>query len=353
MGKIHAYVKAPWIPPVKISIPQSKVEEIQQTTSHQGPAAFTDSSSRNDLVGIGVHWQNLNLPVISIAISSPQYLSVYSGELAAIDASTTYLYYLAQHAGLPSFTTVFTDFFSTLQALQALGQQSAQSLPQSIIYQVYRIETSFLNPFKIQFACAQAILMSLATKSLISLLKRAPKKETQSSSTNTHPGLLQTVAFSSALASFLFLSIPDRQTPKPTNLQKALIKLQPPLSTPDPYTTENQNTKQLFCASYTQEFVGTIGAAPSTECMCEKGVETVDHFLFRCSLWSDLRQEIRRIAGPRWGDTSYLLGGWSGTWKDGPFDKWKPNIEMINATIRLTLSTSRLDDKRDEPLAQT
>ena len=54
------------------------------------------------------------------------------------------------------------------------------------------------------------------------------------------------------------------------------------------------------------------------------------HSLNRCSLWSDLRQEIRRLAGSR-GDTSYLRGGWSGDRKDGPFDGWKANIEMINA----------------------
>ena len=100
-------------------------------------------------------------------------------------------------------------------------------------------------------------------------------------------------------------------------------------------------------------YLGVIGAASSTQCKCEKGVETVDHFLFRCPLWTEYRQEIRRLAGPRWGDTSYLLGGWSGPQKDGPFEKWKPNTEMINATIKFALSTARLNDNRDEPSTQT
>ena len=67
----------------------------------------------------------------------------------------------------------------------------------------------------------------------------------------------------------------------------------------------------------------------------------------------DIRREIRKLAGPRWGDTSYLLGGWSGPQKDGPFEKWKPNTEMINATIRFALSTTRLNDNRDKFPAQT
>lgn len=114
MEKIYTYAKAPWIPPLKISISQSKLEAIQQAKSHQEPAVSTDWSSRNDLIGTGAYWQNLNFPDISLAISSPQHLSVYSGELAAIDASITYLHYLAQHAGLPPCTTVFTDSVAAL-----------------------------------------------------------------------------------------------------------------------------------------------------------------------------------------------------------------------------------------------
>ncbi len=46
--------------------------------------------------------------------------------------------------------------------------------------------------------------------------------------------------------------------------------------------------------------------------------------------------------------TSYLLGGWSGPSKDGLFEGWKPNAEMINATIRFPVNTTRLNYKRGE-----
>lgn len=87
--------------------------------SYQGLAAFTNSSSRNDLVDDELHWQNLDRPNISMAIS------VYSGELAAIDASIIHLHCLAQHVCLLPFTTVFTNFLSAIQTLQTPGQQSA------------------------------------------------------------------------------------------------------------------------------------------------------------------------------------------------------------------------------------
>lgn len=84
-----------------------------------------------------------------MAIFSFQYLSIHTGDLAVIDAIITHLYHQARHTCLPSFTIVFTDFCFAIQALQAPGQQNAQSVIQSIIYQAYYIENSYLKPFKI------------------------------------------------------------------------------------------------------------------------------------------------------------------------------------------------------------
>ena len=72
---------------------------------------------------------------------------------------------------------------------------------------------------------------------------------------------------------------------------------------------------------------------------------TVDHLLFRCSRWSILREEhkIKRLAKGRWGDTAYLLGGWSGERKDGALQSWKPNLKVVKATIKFVEATERLD----------
>jgi len=50
---------------------------------------------------------------------------------------------------------------------------------------------------------------------------------------------------------------------------------------------------------------------------------------------------LREAAGDRWGDASYLLGGWSGrkdarTGKlvDGPRESWKPDLKVVRASIR-------------------
>jgi ribonuclease HI len=52
--------------------------------------------------------------------------------------------------------------------------------------------------------------------------------------------------------------------------------------------------------------------ADSPACECGRGDETVLHVLLRCDLYAEARKTLREAAGDRWGDASYLLGGWSG-----------------------------------------
>src|SRR5947199_2385543 len=60
------------------------------------------------------------------------------------------------------------------------------------------------------------------------------------------------------------------------------------------------------------KYLAAINAADSELCECHYEPETVRHFLFHCNRWNSFRSELRRMAGERWGDLSYFLGGWSG-----------------------------------------
>ena len=94
------------------------------------------------------------------------------------------------------------------------------------------------------------------------------------------------------------------------------------------------------------KYLAGINAVESDQCMCGRGEESVDHFLFRCPRWSIFRGEIRRLAGRRWGDTSYSLGGWSGEQKNGDAANFKPANKMVTATVNFAIATVRLEDKR-------
>lgn len=68
-------------------------------------------------------------------------------------------------------------------------------------------------------------------------------------------------------------------------------------------------------------------------------LELSDHF----------RTELRQAAGKRWGDLSYMLGGYSERkdWKtgrriDGDKEKWKPNHDMVKVTINFLQLTRRM-----------
>ena len=139
---------------------------------------------------------------------------------------------------------------------------------------------------------------------------------------------------------------------KSVGSQKPLIKHYP-AHTPLLYNGKQKTHAGVLCQlrsgiNRLNKYLAKINAVQSDQCSCGKGEESVDHFLFRCPRWSIYRTEIQRLAGNRWGDTSYLLGGWSGEQKDGNVVRWKPDNEMVTATIKFAVATGRLGDKRKE-----
>jgi hypothetical protein len=89
-----------------------------------------------------------------------------------------------------------------------------------------------------------------------------------------------------------------------------------------------------------------IKAVETAECECGL-IESVPHFLFCCSKWEEQRQKPRLHHGERFGDLSYALGGFSsrqegGKSIDGPIERWKPDINVVRATIQFAIDTGRL-----------
>ena len=86
-------------------------------------------------------------------------------------------------------------------------------------------------------------------------------------------------------------------------------------------------------------------------CSCRRELESVDHFLFRCPLWSNQRHNICRLAtkSNKWGNLSFALGDLSGKTKDGNRSKWRPSLEMVAATVKFTLETKRLAEEQNRP----
>ena len=86
-----------------------------------------------------------------------------------------------------------------------------------------------------------------------------------------------------------------------------------------------------------------IGAAESEMCEHCQQTESIQHLLFTCSKWQQLRENVRVVHGRRYGELSYALGGYSDAERDGQLSKWKPDLTAVRATIEFVLATKRLD----------
>jgi hypothetical protein len=91
-------------------------------------------------------------------------------------------------------------------------------------------------------------------------------------------------------------------------------------------------------------YLHRIGAAESGTCDCGQAVETIEHFLFRCTKWDALREGMRRAGQTKMGNLSFFLGGKAAS--DGP--KWTPDLEAVRATIKFAMDTKRLDADQTE-----
>ena len=86
---------------------------------------------------------------------------------------------------------------------------------------------------------------------------------------------------------------------------------------------------------------------------CDQGAETIEHIVLRPK-WDSQRAVLVAVGRAIWGDMSYFLRGYSSRKVrstdrpvDGLKDKWKPQMEVVRATIEFLMQTGRM--KPQEP----
>lgn len=86
----------------------------------------------------------------------------------------------------------------------------------------------------------------------------------------------------------------------------------------------------------------------SDKCECGQNEDSTRHLILECPKWEAPRQILRPKVGARWGDLSYMLGGWN-SWKDrrgktldGPKEDWKPSVSTVKAVIKFVMDTKKL-----------
>lgn len=87
-------------------------------------------------------------------------------------------------------------------------------------------------------------------------------------------------------------------------------------------------------------YLHQIGAAASAECACGQAIETVEHFLFRCTKWMSYRTQMLQSTDTRRSNLSLYLGGKART---DP-DNWAPDLSAVRKTIKYAMATRRLQE---------
>lgn len=90
MEKIEAFSKAPWVSaaPFIITSREDAIKKASNINSSM-PVVITDGSARNNLLGIGIHWDGALWPADSKTISTPTTLDSHATELFAIDCAVS------------------------------------------------------------------------------------------------------------------------------------------------------------------------------------------------------------------------------------------------------------------------
>jgi hypothetical protein len=86
----------------------------------------------------------------------------------------------------------------------------------------------------------------------------------------------------------------------------------------------------------------------SAGCECGATRETINYVVYECFLLREDRQTAFNAIRYKWRDLSYILGGWS-SWEDpgtsrpvdGPRDKWKADLPVLNAILHFLHKSGR------------
>ena len=99
------------------------------------------------------------------------------------------------------------------------------------------------------------------------------------------------------------------------------------------------------------QYLADIKIVDSPNCTACGTPETVEHFLLNCKKWQKQRHALAQKAGRYAANVAPLLGGWD-DYKDsrgrllcGPKEKWKPDLNLVYATIAFAKDTGRLSQE--------
>ncbi|KAJ5543771.1 hypothetical protein N7494_005050 [Penicillium frequentans] len=331
---IDPFTLAPWDERVQANIdgqhePQTEAGGLMQIA--------VSSSARNGLVGFGVAIEKrpprnrkLKLKTFSITLGARAEQNPFSAELAAM------AHVLKMIVGIKDYrTTLLTSNKAAVLTLRNPRRQSGQEF----VCQMYKLMRRLRrNGNRIKFHW----IHTTEDNKLLGLAKEQARTATHEDALpQEHVSRMKSTTLNIARSQ----AVPSSELPEKIGRHAKRVDAALP----------GKHTRQLYDRLTWKEasvlaqlrtgmarlngYLNQINVAKTDECDCGQARETVEHFLFRCRKWTAHRTEMLQCTQTHRGNISFFLGG------KQPSDdqKWTPNLEAVQASIRFAIATGRLE----------
>ncbi|KJZ68272.1 hypothetical protein HIM_12337 [Hirsutella minnesotensis 3608] len=293
---IHEYALPPWTPRIQVILEDDTAKAVRAANDAKGIVIATSGSQRDGMVGIGgaVCGASHDRPGVvlasySVCLGTVEEQNPYTAVLAAIAMAL-----MCTPTGPPCRgVTVVASSRSALEVIRRPRKQSGQRTIRQIYDHVNRLVR---RGWSVQLIWAPA---KQARFAWASVAKAAAKKATQAGSVAEQPTYrARSTTLRLALARQQRDQLPENVGKHSKRIDRAL----PGKHTRTLYDSLTRKEADVLVQLRTgmsrlNGYLYAIGATDSDLCDCGQAVETVDHFLFRCTKWIAQRDILFECEG--------------------------------------------------------
>lgn len=341
---IQAFTVPPWTDRIQIICEKDRDKAIDIASRAIGILIATCTSARSGIVGIGGSIEDTQADN-NVGLSYSRTLgkrteqNPYTAELESIATALEHISPETNHRWI----SILSSNRSALAAISQPRQQSGQTTIQRIYSLVQRLQQ--------RENAVNAIWVPAQTD--MDWKQRAKMEAQRSTRIGCQPEKQPFQAKATAIR--LAMDTTHRDWTLPEGIgkySKAIDTALPGKHIKSLYDRLNRREARTLAQLRTgmsrlNSYLSRIGAAESDLCACGRASETVEHFLFRCTQWTAMREGMNQCTESKRGNLSFFLGGKS---HSDP-DRWQPDMKAVHAAIKYAIATGRLEQE-PEPESQ-